>query len=446
MKNYSSSYKRFTVGLLLVGLLVGGCKLDYLNPNNPNNAEVLNTREGLITHAIGVKQYYSISGIQALVTAPGTTSRELKGITTFTNILELEAGGTALPTFNGNILGYWTAMYRTMLMAENLITNAPTVLDNDPATQAGIVAWGHLFKAMALGGLATAFERFPLQADQNERATFSTRVEGLQEAVRLLDAAVTLINTTAPSAEFTNRVVTADMNLSDCLNAYRARYNMMLGQYSAAITAANAVNLTRRSQFVYNNQSPNPIFQQVQISINFRPRDLFGLPAALVDANDGRLSFYLSNPSATVNGETLRTLTGFYSTISSPIPVYLPDEMRLIRAEAILRNNGVLNDALQEINAVRTQSSGDPFGVHANLPIYSGAVTRDDLLLEVYRQRSAELFLQGLRLEDSRRFNRTAPPTNQNPVPISFERNRNFYPYPDQERVANPNTPNDPAI
>ena len=120
--------------------------------------------------------------------------------------------------------------------------------------------------------------------------------------------------------------------------------------------------------------------------------------------------------------------------------------MRLLKAEAILRIGGSLPDALLQINLVRTQVAGDPFNVYPNLPAYSGAVTRDALLLEVYRQRSAELFLQGLRLEDSRRFGRPAPPTNQNPVPVSFERNRNFYPYPDQERLTNPNTPADPQI
>ena len=58
----------------------------------------------------------------------------------------------------------------------------------------------------------------------------------------------------------------------------------------------------------------------------------------------------------------------------------------------------------------------------------------------MYKQRSAELYLSGQRLEDSRRFGRPAPPANL------AERSRNFYPYPQQERVNNPNTPADPAI
>ncbi len=221
----------------------------------------------------------------------------------------------------------------------------------------------------------------------------------------------------------------------------------MLGIYPEALAAANAVNLNTKSQFLYTNQNPNPIQQQVQIAANFKARANFGLPAGFVEAGDTlRLAFYLSTPNVVVGGETLKTLKGFFDDIAKPIPVYLPDEVRLLKAEAIIRSGGSLVDAVTQINAVRTQAAGDAFGVNANLPPYSGAVTTDALLLEVYKQRSIELFLQGLRLEDSRRFGRPAPPANVNPVPTTFERNRNFYPYPDQERLTNPNTPADPAI
>jgi len=56
-------------------------------------------------------------------------------------------------------------------------------------------------------------------------------------------------------------------------------------------------------------------------------------------------------------------------------------------------------------------------------------------LTELYRQRSIELFMSGLRLEGIRRFNRP-----------DAERKRNFFPYPFRERDNNPNTPLDPAF
>jgi len=438
--------KSIYIFLTAAMLTAGGCKLDYTNPNAPTDSEILTTREGMITLCIGMKQYYSTTGVQTLYTAPGTTSREVKGVTTFTNILELEAGGSALPTFNGNVLGLWYSMLHTMGMADDLIKYAPGVLAADNATRSGVLGFANLFKAMSIGGLATAFEQFPTQVTQSGNATFVTRTVALTTAVKLLDDAIAELAATPPPADFNTRVLGTDINLVDCINAYRARYNMMLGKYPEALAAANAVNLTNKSQFAYSAQSPNPVYQQVQISANFKARANFGLPAGLFDAADGRLAFYLSTPDVVVGGETLKTLKGFFDAIDKPIPVYLPDEVRLLKAEAIIRSGGDLNVAKTHIDAVRTQAAGDPFGVNANLPAYSGAITTDALLLEVYRQRSAELFLQGLRLEDSRRFGRPAPPANVNPVPATFERNRNFYPYPDQERLNNPNTPADPAI
>jgi DNA-binding transcriptional ArsR family regulator len=76
----------------------------------------------------------------------------------------------------------------------------------------------------------------------------------------------------------------------------------------------------------------------------------------------------------------------------------------------------------------------------ANLSAYDGPTDMNSILEEIYRQRTAELFLTGLRLEDSRRLGRP------DPLEDDSERTRNFYPYPDQERLNNPNTPANPEI
>lgn len=439
--------KVFVYSLSVIIIAFSSCKMDIVNPNGPTDAQVVSTREGLITYSIGMKQNYAASAFESLAITTGGTTREVKGIATFTNVLEIEAGGSALPTFNGNVLGVWLRMNRVMGMADDIITNAPTVLATDNAMRSGIVAHAHLFKAMAIGGLAVAFEQVPIETNKAGGVTFVDRQQGLIRAIELLEQAAALISATAPSSEFNTRVAGANFNLQNCINAYLARFNLMAGRYAQAITAANLVPLNSGSQFNYDGaQTVNPIFNQLRVVNSFSPRDNFGLPAGLFDPADGRISFYFQGAQVSNGPDVLRTIRGFAQTNSSPIPVYLPDEMRLIKAEAILRSGGTVNDALTEINAVRQQASGDVFGVHANLPAYSGQVTVNDLLLEVYRQRCAELYLSGLRLEDSRRFARPTPPANVNPVPVTFERNRNFYPYPDQERLNNPNTPADPAI
>ncbi|MCK7557119.1 RagB/SusD family nutrient uptake outer membrane protein [Chitinophaga sedimenti] len=434
------------IGITAAVLSAGSCKLDYGNPNGPTEDQIITSREGMFTLAVGLKQFYSQGCMQNLINGPGVTTRELKGVSTFTNVPELEAGGTSLPTFNANILNLWTAMLRAMGMADNLITHSKQVVADDLPTQTGLVAFGSLFKAMTISGLATAYEQFPTTTSVSGNMPFVTRTVALEQAITLLDDAATALAANPPSAEFNSRVLGSNFILLDCINAYRARINMMLGRYPQSLAAANLVNLATKSTFDYNVNSQNPIYTQIILSANFKPRANFGLPAGLYEANDGRLAFYLATPDVVVGGETLKTVKGFFDALDKSIPVYMPDEVRLLKAEAIIRSGGDLNTAKTHIDAVRTQTSGDPFNVYPGLPAYTGPLTPDALLTEVYKQRSAELFMQGLRLEDSRRFGRPQPPTNVNPVPVTFERNRNFYPYPDQERLNNTNTPADPAI
>ena len=438
MKNITSYLKIGVLSSCL--LLTSSCELDIPNPNAASDLEVLNSREGIIALSVGVRQFYSTAGLEAAYLYPGVTGRELKGVATFTNVLELEAGGASLPTFNGNILGIWSRMQRTMSMSEQILENAPKISTLTGGTLNGILAHAHLYKAMSLGTLATAFEQANTQTSLNGNATFKPRAQVLAAAISHLNEGIKLLDATPASQEFKNLVTGPAFDLKNTLYAFNARYNLYAGNYDAAITNANLVDLSKKSEYVYSTLSSNPIWNTISISKLFRPRDKFGLPAELFEQGDARYDFYLTTPDAVVNGDPVKTLKGFFDTQTTNIPVYLTDEIKLIKAEAILRSNGSLADALALINEVRTQKSGDPFGVNAGLPPYTGPVTKEALLLEVYKQRSAELFLTGQKWEDSRRFGRQGPPNN------TTERNRNYYPYPDQERLTNPNTPADPSI
>ncbi|MBT1696995.1 RagB/SusD family nutrient uptake outer membrane protein [Fulvivirgaceae bacterium PWU4] len=444
MNRKNISFKNIFIALSV--LVLASCSLDIDNPNGPTDEQVLNSRDGLITHSVGMRNTYSTLALESIILNPGATAHELRGITTFTNVIEIDQGGTALPNFNGNITGVWQRPLRVMAMAEDIIAKAPTVLATDPAMLSGVMSHAKLFKAMTLGALAQSFTHGVLNTDKSGSATFAPRETLLATAITLLKEADAALTATPPSAEFTSRVTGAEFNLPNTIRAYLARYSLMAGNYADAIAAAQSVNLTVASSFIFTNLAPNPLYQQIQVSKNFAARDQFGLPPALVEAGDGRLAFYFTTNTATHQGDPIDNLTGFATAIDKPIPVYLPDEMRLIIAEALIRSNGSIPDAIVQINAVRTQTTGDPFGVHAGLGAYMGAITTDALLTEIYKQRSAELYLSGLRLEDSRRFGRPEPPTDVNPVPMTSERSRNFYPFPLQERQNNINTPADPTI
>lgn len=437
-------------------LIASACSLDIENVNGPTDTQVLQSRDGVITLSVGMRQVYASSALESIILTPGTTSHELRGITTFTNIIEVDQGGSSLPNFNGNVLAVWQRPLRVMGMADNIIANAPTILANDAATLSGVMAHAQLFKAMSLGALAQSFTHGILETSLTGSASFVTRDQLLDNAIALLKEAAQRIVTTPPSAEFTTRVTSTTFDLANTIQAYLARYSLMAGNYADAIAAAKAVSPTVASVFTYtttnitiNNtliQASNPLWQQVQTSKNYAARDNFGLPSDLVEAGDGRLGFYFTSSASTYSGDPVEILTGFAKEQIQPIPAYIPDEMKLIIAEANVRGSLSIPDAVVAINAVRTQASGDPFGIHPNLPPYSGALTADALLTEIYKQRCAELYLSGLRLEDSRRFGRAEPPSNVVPVPLTYERSRNFYPFPQQERQNNPNTPADPAL
>lgn len=420
--------------------LASSCELDQVNPNAATGEQVIGTREGIVALSIGLRQYYSTSGLSSVILASSTTAREMKGFATFTTVLELEAGGADLPTANAGILNYWSAMQRVMTMCEDVIDNAPQIASLEPALLSGIMGQAYLFKAMALAELAMAFPQANITTDVSAPVQFVARPQVFAEAIRLLDLGVAAVTANPPDATFASAIAGPDFNLVNTLYAMEARINMMAGNYQKALDNANLVDLTKTSRFAYTTQSPNPLYTLFNVTKSYVPRDNFGLPANLYYAGDQRYNFYFNGIKTVVGGEVTVGLTGFASSQTTPIPVYLTDEIKLIKAEAILRLNGSLVEALAQINAVRTQVSGDPFGVNAGLPAYNGEQTTEALLLEVYKQRCAELYLSGLKWEDTRRFNRPAPPADLS------ERNRIFYPYPDQERLNNPNTPEDPAI
>ena len=228
-------------------------------------------------------------------------------------------------------------------------------------------------------------------------------------------------------------------------------YQLYLGNNSAAITAADAAlaDPSSISVFTYDagGGNENPLYTQTtEEPATYRPVDNFGIDPAefVVDPADGRLAFYLEprdeiGESSRIPVETMR---GLYDVIDKPIPVYLPGEMYLTKAEASARG-GDVPGAITALNQV-IEKTNDAFGVNAALPAYSGAQTAEAVLAATYLHRRIEIFLMGTSLEDSRRFGRPAPPA---PASFdSFDRNRNFYPYPQTERDNNPNTPADPSI
>jgi hypothetical protein len=444
--------KIFTIiGILLISSgLFTACDTDFDNPNNPTEDVVLGTKEGLFALATGIRQYYSVTALRQVIEAPGITTRELGVTNTFLNINELAKGGAELPSESGGITNPWVNLLRAKGMAESLIEGANTV-ELSPGTRSGVLAYGNLFKAMSLGALIQMFEQAPINNAANGAAEFSDRVTVLNNCIILLEDARDAIAANPISNDFKTNVLWSDMNLEKTVNAFLSRYYLLAGEYTKSINAANAVlnhNDPTNSMWIYDANNQNPIWNRTVNSADLNPQTNFGLLGNYIpEAGDGRVEFYLGADAGFANadagGQALSEMLGFFDSSTTSIPVYLPGEMLLNKAEAYARDNQ-LSKAVIELNLVR-QKNNDPLGVNANLGAWTGNETsQTEILEEIYKNRSIELFLSGMRFEDSRRFHPNyAVPMEAN---TTNERNRNFYPYPSIERENNPNTPVDPSI
>jgi hypothetical protein len=443
-------------GLALLALLVVpvSCDLSPTNENNPTEAQTLSTAEGIRALAVGMQEFYATDALNATIPrGVAITSREIAINNTFSNLVEMEAGGDNLSTSNANVEALWSDNYRVVRMAEDLIENAPQV-NLSAGTQSGIIATAHVFKALSLGNIALAFEQAPVTTDLSGTAPFEPRQEVLQEAITLLNDALSTLDSTAPSGDFASNILSIAVSdnatpvegLRNTIHAYRARFNLLAGNDQAAIDAANQVDPAIQTTFSYNDQSQNPYWQELVQSGDLALRDSLG--SDLIEPGDARIDFFTdpSDATSTPNGLEIEAPAGFFATASTPVPLFVPDEMILIRAEAKLNQGDPLGEVVSTVDSVRTDLGPSPFGIKAGLPPYSETgrpMTEAALQTEILRQRRAELYLQGLALADSRRLGLQVSDRED---PSFSERARNFYPYPDQESRNNPNTPESPEF
>lgn len=421
--------------LVAAPLLLMSCQKNFSNPNDTLFNDALKTSTGLTGVAIGVQKQYSVgrqSPLYNMVTANGFSALELR-LQNAGNVDEfnLSVGGANVDGNNVVLANLWAQNLKVIFDADNVINNALQLGDRNYA--AGLIGYASVYKAMALGSLSMYWERIPDTIGTN--VNFIPRAQGFAKAVATIDRALAFISANAISAQVLANLP-AGVEIPNTLQALKARYLLFSGNFSGALAAANLVNLSVRSTMNFDAVSPNPIFNVATATNNvFQVLDsTFGLPVGLAPSSiDKRVNFYMSvNPTVAPRWR----IAGFGAALTTPWPVYLPGEVTLIKAECLARAaTPDLPNAVVELNRILTKTpASDPFGIGADLPAYSGPNTQADILNEIYRQRCIELYMQGFKLEDLRRFTR---PTT--------ERRRNFFPYPFRERDNNPNTPQDPA-
>jgi starch-binding outer membrane protein, SusD/RagB family len=413
-----------------------GCKKNYSNPNAATSSQVLSSSKGLMGTAIGIQRTYALNVAPGISDANGLITRETillnAGNTSEYQLVTLVNGKSVVDNTNALLGNIWSSANKCIYDANNVINGAALLGDKGYAS--GLIGYATIIKALSIGSLSMFWEKVP-DTVGTTATVFIDRVQGFNRAIAAIDKALSAISSNAISAGFLTDMP-AGIDIVNTLNALKARYSLFAGNYAAALAAANAVDLTKKSTFNFEAATPNPVYNTATSTNNlYQPVDsTLGLPVSIApDLADKRIPFYTAI-NATINPRF--RLNGFWIAATTAIPVYFPGEMTLIKAECYARQaTPDLTSAVTELNKVVTKTAAaDPLGIGAGLPAVAPA-TQADVLLQIYRNRCIELFLSGLKLEDMRRFARP-----------DIERTRNLMPYPFREKDGNPNTPADPAF
>jgi len=405
-----------------------GCSLELTNPNAPTEETVVSDLDGVLAVAVGMQDQFAQTIDDYMVTNSLVTDEWGTRTASLIAYQSLLTGDNFDDSYLV-VLTPWARSYSVIKSANTVLAGADQI-GTGSALRAGTVALARLFKAMSYGMLIQQYEQVPI-AVTTEGSLPQPRAIVLDTIFALLESARAEIASVSDAdlAGFRTRVAGTGFDLRNTIDAMLARYYLIAGRYNDAITAANRVSPTILSVLAYPDPTVNPV-QNLAFGLNY----VAGLNSFVTQAEAGDLrpAYWLNTTTAGPAGNPVDTALRFlrkYSTRNESFPLYLPDEMKLIKAEAFARTSRPA-EALVLINEVRTQTSSPLDEPVAGLPPIV-LVTQAEMLAEIARQRRYELYEQGLRWEDTRRFGTalTTTPT------------LSFLPIPQQECDVNPANP-----
>jgi hypothetical protein len=418
--------------------LVSGCDLNLQNPNSPTQEQVTNSVDGVIALATGLqgrfaRSYFNFAYMAGLVTDEfASTSAALISIS------DSEQG--AVPSGTAIADNVFNSVYSTVRTADDLLAGSVALASQfEPGTRSGIRALAYALKAEALGEALQSYQKIPINTYNVTAPTYVGRAEALTYVRALLDSANTEITATAPSAFFNSSILSPGLSLPNIVQLFRARYARIANDDATALAASNAVARSggaALSLLAFPSPNVNPFANVTGGTNGIAPRRQWRLS---MNPADQRWQYFIA-PSTSLTGRVGALLDNWsrYANPQSPLPVYMPDEALLIKAEA-LANQNQLAAAQAALDSVRTDCTGgrgldDP---KACLPPLGGQLTQAQLLTEIYAQRRYELFSTGSRWEDERRRASIRGPVAAPAVPSDAQ--RCWLPYAIGDRNANPN-------
>ncbi len=427
---------RIHAGFSLLALaLLAGCdtSLNLNNPNSPTQETALSSIDGIVATELGMQDQYAAS-VLSYVRAPALVTDEWGTASKALAADQSLYTGDAIDASYGVVSEPYYNTYRVARTADAILNTVPNLGGLGAGFAAGLTANAKLFKAMALGMAAQQYEKLPIDASASG-GTPVPRADVFAEVIRLLESARTDIAnvTDADLAVFKSRALSPGVDLRNTIDAMLARYYLITGQYAEAFTAAGRVDLTKTSLLIYPGSEINPIYNYSVVAGYVAPLRSW---AQAAEPGDKRVPFWVDTLATPPNGNppSLKLVPfNMFGHRNDPFPLYVPGEMRLIQAEALMRESTAAANLQQAIDLINQERAEAPTATTPGAQLGPLTIatldTPDKVLAQIAHERRFELFSQGLRWEDIRRFGALAGGTAK----------ATFLPMPQGECTTNPN-------
>lgn len=454
----NSKYRLITAGLLLITLSLTSCNIfnieDRSDPNNSELNGVINnpTPADIRTLVTGTESsmrtdlglYYIDIGMvgremyRFLASEPRNTQDLLgKG----NSVLDAGAYYTTRP---------WASFYTTIRNANILIQSVNTISSDavSESEKKGVKGFANTIKAyqylQALNLMNENGIREQDPKNPNKVGDLLSKSEALSKIGNLLDDAATSLGNAGSDFAFTLSGGFAGFNKPSTFlefnRALRARVAIYTGDYTGALSYLSnsfidaSGDLKNGVNYVFSNQpndGTNPFYSNPQSGSG----DSYVVhPSFVADAESGDNRVVGDKAikrmkDGSVNTASLDGLSSdyglyVYKSPTDPAPIIRNAELLLIRAEAnINKDSPDFSAAESDLNVIRN---------NAGLPDYSGSLNKADLNDEMLKQRRYELFYEGHRWVDMRRFGRLG----QLPTSRSGDNVWESFPIPESENVG----------
>jgi starch-binding outer membrane protein, SusD/RagB family len=355
---------------------LGACSLDLNNPNSPTEDQVTSSVDAVIGLATGLQGRFAQSYGNFAYMAGLVTDEFSATSAALISISDAEQG--AVPSGTGIAENVFTSVYRTVRTADELLSGSEALSGEiAPGTLSGLRALAFTLKAEALGEALQSYQKIPIKVFNVAAPTYVPRSEALPYVRALLDSALAEITAVPASATFNNTILTPGVNLTNVIHLFRARYARMANDDATALAASNLVGRTGATGALSVLTFPAP-------TVNFYANVTGGTQGIAVRRQwrtsmlpqDQRFTYFVT-PSTTLTGRIGSPLDPWnrYASPQAPLPVYMPDEALLIKAEALANQNS-LADGLRGRSRHRR-----PEGVFAGIDgaAHEGSAARGDL-------------------------------------------------------------------